>query len=137
MEFKKVQIGAKINENVQKVWDHYTEPRHVMQWNHASEDWHCPSAENDLREGGRFRYTMASRDGKVSFDFEGKYEKIEPFNRIVYILDDGRTVDVHFESQKEGTDVNIEFDAEGENSIDMQRQGWQAILNNFKKYVEA
>jgi uncharacterized protein YndB with AHSA1/START domain len=137
MEFKKVQIGVKINENIEKVWEYYTEPRHVMQWNHASEDWHCPSAENDLRDGGRFCYTMASKDGKVSFDFEGKYEKIEPLSRIVYVLDDGRTVDISFESHKDGTDVSIEFDAEGENSIDMQKQGWQAILDNFKKYVEA
>ena len=137
MEFKKVQIGAKINQNVEKVWDYYTQPEHVVHWNHASEDWHCPSAENDLREGGRFSYTMASRDGKVSFDFEGKYDIIVPFSRISYSLEDGRTVDVLLETQSDGTSVNIEFDAEGENSIELQRQGWQAILDNFKKYVEA
>lgn len=137
MEFKKVQIGAMINQNVEKVWDYYTQPEHVVHWNHASEDWHCPSAENDLREGGRFCYTMASRDGKVSFDFEGKYEIIVPFSRISYSLEDGRAVDVLLETQSDGTKVTIEFDAEGENSIELQRQGWQAILDNFKKYVEA
>jgi uncharacterized protein YndB with AHSA1/START domain len=137
MEFKKVQIGAKINRNVDRIWEYYTEPEHVMQWNHASDDWHCLAAVNDLREGGRFCYTMASRDGKVSFDFEGKYVTIVPPSRIFYILDDERTVDVHFKPQNDGTEVKIEFDAEGENSIEMQRQGWQAILDNFKKYVEA
>lgn len=136
MKFTKIKVTAQINKPIDRVWRYYTEPEHVMQWNHASEDWYCPNAKNDLREDGRFCYTMAAKNGTTQFDFEGVYTKVEPMSYIAYIMDDGREVTVDFKEQGDSTEVVVDFDAEGENTLELQRQGWQAILDQFKKHVE-
>jgi uncharacterized protein YndB with AHSA1/START domain len=132
-----ITVVTTVNAPVEKVWDYWTRPQHIMQWNNASDDWHTPHAENDLREGGKFVSTMAARDGSTSFDFEGTYSKVEQHNRIEYTIADGRKVQVVFEPKGSSTTVTETFEAEQTHTIEMQRGGWQAILNNFKKYVES
>ena len=133
----KISIQTTVEADAQKVWDYYTLPEHITKWNFASDDWHCPSAENDLRPGGRYKTRMEAKDGSFGFDFEATYDEVINQKKIVYTLDDGRKVDTDFESLDGKTKVTTVFDAESENSVDMQRDGWQAILNNFKKYTEA
>lgn len=132
----RVTVSARIAKPVASVWNAYTEPRHITQWNAASDDWHCPSAENDLRVGGRFSSRMEARDGSFGFDFGGTYTAVAPQQQLAYTMDDGRTCDVRFAADGEGTQVTTTFDAEGENPVEMQRQGWQAILDRFKAYAE-
>jgi uncharacterized protein YndB with AHSA1/START domain len=131
-----IAVSSTINAPVEKVWELWTEPRHIMQWNNASDDWFTPSSFNDLRMGGTFTSRMESRDGKYGFDFGGEYTKVEPHKLIEYVMGDGRKVSTLFESQGDETIVTTNFDAEETNSVEMQQGGWQAILNNFKKYVE-
>ncbi len=133
----KISIQTTVEADAQKVWDYYTLPEHITKWNFASDDWHCPSAENDLRPGGKYKARMEAKDGSLGFDFEATYDEVINQKKIVYTLDDGRKVVTDFESQDGKTKVTTVFDAESENSVDMQREGWQAILNNFKKYTEA
>ena len=114
-----------------------TDPEHVKMWNYASEDWYCPTAMNNLYVGGRFNYRMSSTDDQMGFDFEGEYLEIVLHEKIRYKMNDAREVCVVFKSLGERVQVAIEFDAERENPLDMQKSGWQAILNNFKKYAEA
>jgi uncharacterized protein YndB with AHSA1/START domain len=133
---KTITIHASINAPVDKVWKLYTEPEHIMKWNNASDDWHTPKAENDLRVGGKFLSRMEAKDGSTGFDFEGIYDEVETNKRMAFSMSDGRKVTVNFAGVSQGTRVSITFDAEEENPIEMQRQGWQAILNNLKKYVE-
>ncbi|MDV3310348.1 MAG: SRPBCC family protein [Cyclobacteriaceae bacterium] len=132
-----ITVRTTVNANIDKVWKYYAEPEHITQWAHASDDWHAPYAENDLRKDGRFKTTMAAKDGSVSFDFTGVYTDVQPHKRIAYTMDDGRKVDVLFESDGNTTTVTQTFEAEDQNPIDMQRDGWQAILDNFRKHVEA
>jgi uncharacterized protein YndB with AHSA1/START domain len=132
-----ITVRTTVNANIDKVWKYYSEPEHITQWAHASDDWHAPYAENDLRKDGRFKTTMAAKDGSVSFDFTGVYTDVQPHKRIAYTMDDGRKVDVLFESDGNTTTVTQTFEAEDQNPIDMQRDGWQAILDNFRKHVEA
>lgn len=136
MNHQKISIGAIINAPVSEVWINWTEPVHIKQWNNASEDWHTPHAENDLRVGGKFLSRMEAKDGSFGFDFEGVYSEVIPFEKIKYELEDGREVETVFDGSKETTKVTTTFDAENENPVEMQKDGWQAILNNFKKYVE-
>lgn len=131
-----ITIESTVNAPVEKVWKYFSEPEHITKWCQASDDWHAPYAENDLRKDGRFRTTMAAKDGSVSFDFSGVYTDVQRNTRIAYAMDDGRTVEVNFEAAGEKTKVTETFEAEGENPVEMQREGWQAILNNFKKYTE-
>jgi uncharacterized protein YndB with AHSA1/START domain len=133
---KTITIHASINAPVEKVWKFYIQPEHIMKWNNASDDWHTPRAENDLRVGGKFLYRMEAKDGSTGFDFEGTYEGVKTNERIAFSISDSRKVTVNFEGVSQGTRVTITFDAEEANPIEMQRQGWQAILNNFKRYVE-
>ena len=119
-----------------KVWQYWTEPEYIMRWNNASPDWHTPRATNDLREGGRFMCRMEAKDGSQGFDFGGKYTEVVPQKRIAYTMDDGRKVSVDFEAKEERTQVTETFEAESMNAPEMQRQGWQAILDNFRAYVE-
>lgn len=107
-----------------------------MHWNHASDDWHSPRAQNDLRPGGVFNYRMESKDGSEGFDFTGTYSEVVPLEKMAYTMPDGRSVTVLFTSDGSLTTVATTFDPETENSPDMQRAGWQAILDNFKKYTE-
>jgi uncharacterized protein YndB with AHSA1/START domain len=129
-------VRAIIDSPVQKVWEYWTDPKHIIHWNNASDDWYTPRAENDLRVGGKFMSRMEARDGSVGFDFKGKYRKVIPRKLIEYILEDDRKIQVFFDSQGDKTSVTEVFDAENENPVEMQQTGWQAILDNFKKYVE-
>lgn len=132
----KVTIQAKISENIKKVWNYYTKPEHIIKWNFASDDWCCPSAENDLRPGGKIKLRMEAKDGSFGFDFEGVYDKVVYLNNISYTILDGRQVVIDFIKEDDKTKVTIMFDAESQNPVEMQRDGWQAILNNFRKYTE-
>ena len=131
-----ITIEAIINAPVQKVWEYWTKPVHIMQWNAASPDWHTPRAENDLRVGGSFSSRMEAKDGSFGFDFGGIYDVVTPHEYIEYILGDTRKVKTNFIAQGDATKVIVNFEAEAENSIEMQKGGWQAILDNFKKYTE-
>lgn len=135
--FKAITIEAKVNAPVDKVWKFWTEPSHVVKWNNASEDWYCPKAENDVKEGGKFSFTMAAKDGSFSFDFGGDYNKVKQNELIGFTMGDGRKVNVSFSTNGKETSILETFEAETENSMQMQKEGWQAILNNFKKYVES
>lgn len=132
-----ITVEATINAAVEKVWELWNTPEHVKQWNNASPDWHTPHAQNDLKEGGSFTYTMAAKDGSFSFDFEGTYTEVVPNETLAYAMSDGRKVKITFTPMGGQTKVVETFDAETENPIEMQREGWQAILNNFKSYAEA
>ncbi len=131
-----ITIEATIKAPIEKVWSFWSEPQHITQWAFASDDWHAPHAENDLEKDGKFKTTMAAKDGSFSFDFGGIYTNVEPNKVIEYILDDGRTVKITFLGNNNETKVTETFDPENQNPIEMQRGGWQAILNNFKKYTE-
>ncbi|WDF70274.1 SRPBCC family protein [Sphingobacterium oryzagri] len=131
-----IHIETTIKNNVATVWNAYNSAEDIMQWNHASDDWHCTSSVNDLRVGGKFSNRMEAKDGSFGFDFEGEYTAIEPFKHIAYVLADGRKVAIHFKESRDVTTVSTTFDPETQNPIAMQRDGWQAILTNFKTYVE-
>ena len=131
-----ITVQSTINASIEKVWELWTAPKHVMKWNNASEDWHTPFAENDLKVGGKFKYTMASTDGTMRFDFEGIYTNVVNPSLIEYEMADGRKVKIVFEKDAEGIKVIESFDPETVNPEEMQKNGWQAILDNFKKYVE-
>ena len=138
MENKKPQITVHttIQAPIEKVWQCWTGPEHITKWNQASPDWHTPKASNDLRVGGKFTSTMAAKDGSMSFDFEGVYDKVEPNQLIEYTIADGRKVSIQFNSNKNETSVVETFEAEGTNSLELQQAGWQAIMDSFKNYVE-
>lgn len=131
-----ITIEATVKSPINKVWDYWTTPEHIMQWNNASDDWHTPSATNDLQAGGSFTYQMAAKDGSFSFDFGGIYDVVVPHEQIVYTMADGRKVKIDFIVEGESVKVIEAFEAENENPIEMQQMGWQAILNNFKNYTE-
>ena len=132
----KLTISVAIKAPIEKVWDKMNNPEDIEQWNTASEDWHCPKAENNLTIGGSLKSTMAAKDGSFSFEFEGIYDEIIPNKLIRYHLGDQRSVEIRFEEIGNEVIVTETFDAESQNPIEMQQQGWQAILNNFKKHVE-
>lgn len=132
---EKITVTTTIDAPVEKVWACWTEPKHIMEWNSASDDWYTPRAENDLRVGGAFSSRMEARDGSFGFDFGGTYTKVEPMKAISYTMGDGREVDILFEEGESGVTITETFDAENENPIEMQKNGWQAIMDNFKKYV--
>ena len=125
------------NKTAVQVWDYFTNPIHVVNWNYAGNDWHCPKAENDLKIGKSFNYTMAAKNGEMSFDFTGIYTEIEPLSKISYVLEDERKIFVTFTETEEGIEVVEKFDPETENAEELQQTGWQMILNNFKKYIES
>ncbi len=132
-----ITVTATINARLNTVWDSWTQPYHVMNWNHASDDWHCPQAENEMCVGGKFSYTMAAKDGSFSFDFWGVYTEIIEHKLITSKLGDDRSLDIIFASEGNTTVITETFDAENENSVELQQTGWQAILDNFKKYTES
>ncbi len=136
MEPTRINVEALVNVNKVVVWGSYTAPEHITQWNFATEDWRCPSASNELRVGGKYSARMESKDGSMGFDFEGIYDEVKEQEKLAYTLADGRKVEVVFESVNHHTKVSVSFDADTQNAVDMQRNGWQAILNNFKSYVE-
>ena len=130
-------VQATINAPVSKVWEYWNQPEHIKKWCFASEDWHTPQAENDLQVGGKFSSRMEAKDGSFGFDFEGIYEEVKPYQSIAYSMADGRKVEIIFDNIDGNTSVTETFDAESMNSAEMQQAGWQAILDNFKKYAEA
>ena len=134
---KAITVESTINAPVEKVWETWTEPGHITQWCSASEDWHAPHAENDVREGGKFKTVMAAKDGSASFDWEGKYNKVAKHNTIEYDMADGRHVKISFQKLGDNETKVVEtFDMENTHPEEVQRGGWQSILDNFKKYTE-
>ncbi len=134
---KKVTVETVVNAPLVRVWACWTEPDHITQWNAASDDWHSPVATNDLRVGGTFSYRMEARDQSFGFDFGGTYTEVTPHTHIAYTLGDERIVDITFTETPEGVNVTETFDTEDENSAELQRTGWQAILNRFKQHTES
>lgn len=132
-----ITVKAIINAPIEKVWQYWTTPEHITQWNNASDDWHTPRAENDLQIGGKFTTRMEAKDGSFGFDFGGVYDDVKTNELISYTLGDGRIVSILFSGNENETTVTETFEIEEENPADMQRAGWQAILDNFKKYTEA
>jgi len=133
----KITIKAEVNAPITKVWDVWNTPSDIMAWNTADPNWHCPSSENDLRVGGKFKHMMEAKDGSFGFYFEGTYDKVDLHKQIDYTMPDGRKAITHFSEQDGKTSIETLFDAETENDPEFQKQGWQAILNNFVNYVES
>ncbi len=131
-----ITVENTVKAPVEKVWQFWTLPEHITKWNNASDDWHTPYAENDLRVGGKFLSRMEAKDGSFGFDFWGVYDKVVTNEVIDYTMGDGREVHITFTPDGDETKIVTTFEAEGTNPIEMQRGGWQAILNNFKKYAE-
>lgn len=132
----KVTVQADIQASIEKVWRYWTEPEYITKWNQASEDWHSPSAENDLRVGGKFVTRMEAKDGSMGFDFEGMYDVVKLHEEISYTMEDGRKVMITFVNQGNETKVIETFDAESSHPVEFQQAGWQAIMDSFKKYTE-
>jgi len=133
----KISVSATINADVKKVWDYYTKPEHVTKWNYADPSWQCPSASNDMRVGGKYSARMETKDGSFGFEFEAIYNEIAEGKSFTYTMPDSREVNVSFDGDGDNTAINVTFDAENQNPVEMQKNGWQAILDNFKKYTEA
>jgi len=131
-----ITIETTVNAPVEKVWEIWNKPEHIIQWNSASPDWHTPSAENDLRVGGQLKSRMEARDGSMGFDFAGTYTEVKENEKLAYTLGDGRNVEIIFTAVEGGTHVKETFDAENQNSLEMQRMGWQARLDSFRAYAE-
>jgi uncharacterized protein YndB with AHSA1/START domain len=130
-------VQTTIHAPLAKAWEFWTTPEHIMQWNNASDDWHTTNAQNDLRKGGNFSSRMEAKDGSFGFDFGGTYDEVIVHELIAYTLGDGRKVNVTFESHGDETNIVEIVEAENENPIEMQQVGWQAILDNFKRYTES
>lgn len=131
-----ITVQSTVKAPVEKVWAFWTEPEHIKKWNSASPDWHTPHAENDLRTGGSFSSRMEARDGSFGFDFAGVYDSVVPHKHIAYTIGDGRKVTIDFIPEDNDTLVSETFEAESTNPVEMQRNGWQSIMDNFKKYTE-
>tara|TARA_R110000744_G_scaffold144102_3_gene256118 strand:+ start:621 stop:1037 length:417 start_codon:yes stop_codon:yes gene_type:complete len=137
MSRQQITIDTTIAADIARVWAAFTTPADITQWNFASDDWCCPHAQVDLRMGGSYKARMEAKDGSVGFDFEGVYKELEHCRVLTLALGDGREARTTFETVGTATKVSTVFDAETENPIELQRDGWQAILNNFKRHVEA
>jgi uncharacterized protein YndB with AHSA1/START domain len=132
-----ITVETIVEAPISKVWDCWNKPEHITGWAFASDDWEATTAENDIRTGGKFKTTMAAKDKSESFDFTGTYTVVDEHKLIEYNMEDGRHVKIEFIQLPEGVKIRESFDPEHENSEDMQRSGWQAILDNFKKYTES
>ena|SRR6516162_6352659 len=132
-----ITVESTVNAPIEKVWDYWTKPEHITQCNNASIDWFTPKAENDLRVGGNFVYRMEAKDGSFGFDFGGVYDSVDINKFLEYTIGDGRKVEITFDADGDKTKVTESFEAESMNSPELQKQGWQAILDNFKRYTEA
>jgi uncharacterized protein YndB with AHSA1/START domain len=131
-----ITVEAIIKAPISEVWDKYTNPIHIVNWNFANDDWCCPHASNDLTVGGKYNARMEAKDGSFGFDFEAIYEEVDLGSSFVYTMLDGRKCEVTMTEIDGSTSVIVSFETENENSEDLQRQGWQAILDNFKNYAE-
>ncbi len=136
MSMEKITVKATVKAAKRKVWDYYTQPQHITQWNFADPSWHCPRATNDLKVGGRYVARMEARDGSFGFDFDATYTLVSAYDRLIYEFG-GRQAIITFNERDGQTDISVSFDPEQENSLELQRGGWQSILNNFVKYAEA
>lgn len=136
MENRTITVETIVNKPIDQVWELWTMPKHIMEWNSATEDWYTPFAENDLRTGGTFCFRMAARDGSSQFDFAGVYDEVVVNSKIAYTLGDGRKVMIQFTERDEGVDVKETFESENIYPIEMQKGGWQSILDHFKHYAE-
>lgn len=133
---EKIIVQVDINSNINKVWKYFTQPEHIIKWNFAIDDWHCPTATNELKPNGKFNYRMEARNGQFGFDFTGTYIEIIENKLIKYRLDDKRKVKIKFSSNNDVVSIIKTFEIEDLNTSEQQKMGWQSILNNFKKYVE-
>jgi uncharacterized protein YndB with AHSA1/START domain len=133
---KIITVETTVNVQVEKVWEYWTEPKHITKWNNASDDWHTPFSENELRIGGKFLSRMVAKDGSFGFDFSGIYDEVKIYEVISYTLADGRKVKITFIDKDNKTKIIEAFEAESSNSNELQQKGWQSILDNFKKYIE-
>ena len=136
MDTTKITVQAVVSADRKKVWDYYTNPDYITKWNFAIDTWHCPTASNDMRVGGKYQARMEAKDGSFGFDFEAIYNEIVYGEKFTYTMTDNRVVNTTFKELGDQTAVTITFDAESENPVEMQQQGWQSILDNFKKYTE-
>jgi uncharacterized protein YndB with AHSA1/START domain len=138
MENKKVKITVQttVDATIENVWKIWTTPNDIIHWNTASDDWHTTKAENDLKIGGKFSYRMEAKDGSFGFDFEGIYDTVKTNELIAYTMADGRKSIITFKQHGNKINISQTFEAETENTIELQKKGWQAIMNNFKKYTE-
>jgi uncharacterized protein YndB with AHSA1/START domain len=132
----KITISAQVKADEKKVWDYWNKPEHIRNWNFAVDTWHCPRAENDLRVGGKLSSRMEAKDGSFGFDFEVIYDEVVAHKKISYTMGDGRKASTTFVTSGDHVTIETVFDAEKENPVEMQKGGWQAILDNFKKYTE-
>lgn len=137
LEKKIITVTTTVNAPVEKIWAYWTNPEHITKWANASDDWHTTTAKNDLKVGGSFVSRMEAKDGSMGFDFSGVYNGIRINEYIEYTMDDGRKVKVTFAPGENGTKISESFEAETTNSPEMQKTGWQAILDNFKRYTES
>jgi uncharacterized protein YndB with AHSA1/START domain len=137
MDKTMITIQATVQADAGKAWECYTKPEHITKWNFASDDWHCPSAFNELKVGGTYRVRMEAKDGSFGFDLEATYDSVEPGKSFSYTMTDGRPVQLVMHDKGNTTEVTITFEAENQNPVELQRDGWQAILNNYKKYTES
>lgn len=133
----KITVATTVDRPSKEVWEMWTSPGHITNWNFASDDWQCPTAENDLREGGKFVSRMEAKDGSAGFDFSGVYDEIILHKLIAYTMDDGRKVRINFDEKEGKTKITQIFEAEDSHSIDEQKNGWQSIMDNFKKYADS
>lgn len=141
MSTNQITVSNEVNAPIERVWDCYTKSHHITQWNFASPEWCCPSASNDLQQGGKYVARMEAKDGSMGFDFEAIYTEVTPHKKLCYTMGNdpaqGRKATVTFSKNTNGATVTIDFDPEDTNPLDLQRNGWQAILDNFKKYTES
>lgn len=134
---QKITIETTVNSDIDKAWKCWTEPEHVTKWNFAADTWHCPKASNDLRNQGKFSFTMAAKDGSMSFDMEGVYDQVKNHEYISYTMADGRQVEITFMSHGHTVHITESFDPENVHPPEFQKAGWQSILDNYKRYVES
>ena len=137
MQITKITVEAFVQAPKDTVWKIWTSPEDIVRWNNASDEWHTPNARIDLRAGGEFLYRMEAKDGSVGFDFGGIFDSVKPKESLAYTIGDGRKVEINFTGNGSVTKITETFDAESQNPIELQRDGWQAILDNFKKYTES
>lgn len=132
---EKITVHTSLNLPKSKAWEYYTNPKHIVNWNFADPGWHCPKAINDMKVGGIFNARMEARDGSFGFDFEVTYTEIKEGEGFTYEFGE-RLATITFDEKENTTEINVVFDPETENSIELQKNGWQAILNNYKNYTE-
>lgn len=133
---EKITVETTVNAPIEKVWESWSKPEHIIKWATASDDWHTPKADNDLKVGGKFSNRMEAKDGSMGFDFGGTYTEVKEHEVVAYTMDDNRKVNIEFKQEGDAVTITETFDAETTNPIEMQKTGWQAILDNFKKYTE-